>query len=148
MSSKSSTTGDLLIWGKIVGGTAGFAIGGPVAALLGVMTGHAVDEIVRGAGRKSIGKNIDKPAAKSTGKISGRRHGKPPRSLSILFWLVFPSKMREAQLGDIVEDYQRTYRRFGSRWVANIDFLIQGCALVIQSYRQAIERLIVSWFKS
>jgi DnaJ like chaperone protein len=31
------------IWGKIVGGTAGFAIGGPIAALLGMMAGHAVD---------------------------------------------------------------------------------------------------------
>jgi DnaJ like chaperone protein len=34
------------IWGKIVGGTAGFALGGPIAALLGVMAGHAVDEFV------------------------------------------------------------------------------------------------------
>src|SRR5258707_4057012 len=34
------------IWGKIVGGTAGFAIGGPIAALLGVMAGHAVDQFV------------------------------------------------------------------------------------------------------
>jgi DnaJ like chaperone protein len=34
------------IWGKIVGGTAGFAVGGPIAALLGVMAGHAVDTYV------------------------------------------------------------------------------------------------------
>jgi DnaJ like chaperone protein len=34
------------IWGKIVGGTAGFAIGGPIAALLGVMAGHAVDQVL------------------------------------------------------------------------------------------------------
>ncbi len=34
------------IWGKIVGGTAGFAVGGPIAALLGVMAGHAVDQLV------------------------------------------------------------------------------------------------------
>jgi DnaJ like chaperone protein len=34
------------IWGKIVGGTAGFAIGGPIAGLLGVMAGHAVDHYV------------------------------------------------------------------------------------------------------
>ena len=34
------------IWGKIVGGTAGFAIGGPIAALLGVMAGHAVDHVL------------------------------------------------------------------------------------------------------
>jgi DnaJ like chaperone protein len=34
------------VWGKIVGGTAGFAIGGPIAALLGVMAGHAVDHVL------------------------------------------------------------------------------------------------------
>ena len=34
------------IWGKIVGGTAGFALGGPIAALLGVLAGHAVDQLV------------------------------------------------------------------------------------------------------
>src|SRR5437763_2995512 len=34
------------IWGKIVGGTAGLALGGPIAALLGVMAGHALDQFV------------------------------------------------------------------------------------------------------
>src|SRR3954469_25883914 len=34
------------VWGKIVGGTAGFALGGPIAALLGVMAGHALDQYV------------------------------------------------------------------------------------------------------
>lgn len=31
------------IWGKILGGAAGFAIGGPIGALLGGIAGHAVD---------------------------------------------------------------------------------------------------------
>jgi len=31
------------IWGKILGGAAGFAIGGPLGALLGASMGHAVD---------------------------------------------------------------------------------------------------------
>lgn len=31
------------VWGKIVGGAAGFAIGGPIGALLGAVAGHAVD---------------------------------------------------------------------------------------------------------
>ncbi len=34
------------IWGKIVGGTAGFALGGPIAALLGLAAGHAVDHVL------------------------------------------------------------------------------------------------------
>lgn len=31
------------IWGKIIGGAAGFALGGPLGALLGVVAGHAID---------------------------------------------------------------------------------------------------------
>jgi DnaJ like chaperone protein len=30
-------------WGKIVGGTAGFAVGGPIGAMLGALAGHAFD---------------------------------------------------------------------------------------------------------
>jgi len=42
------------IWGKILGTAAGFAIGGPLGALLGVVAGHAVDELqeVRTPGEK------------------------------------------------------------------------------------------------
>ena len=32
------------IWGKVVGGAAGFAIGGPIGALLGAFAGHAFDK--------------------------------------------------------------------------------------------------------
>jgi DnaJ like chaperone protein len=39
------------IWGKIVGGTAGLAMGGPIAGLLGLIAGHAIDQLVEhGAG--------------------------------------------------------------------------------------------------
>lgn len=37
------------IWGKVIGGVAGFALGGPLGALLGAAAGHAVDRI-RGGG--------------------------------------------------------------------------------------------------
>ncbi|MDP2698647.1 TerB family tellurite resistance protein [Thalassospira sp.] len=33
------------IWGKIIGGTAGFALGGPLGALLGTAAGHVVDRL-------------------------------------------------------------------------------------------------------
>lgn len=33
------------IWGKIIGGTAGFAVGGPLGALLGGLAGHAFDKM-------------------------------------------------------------------------------------------------------
>ena len=31
------------IWGKIIGGTAGFALGGPIGAILGIMVGGSID---------------------------------------------------------------------------------------------------------
>ncbi len=37
------------IWGKILGGAAGFALGGPIGALLGGFAGHAVDTMRRTA---------------------------------------------------------------------------------------------------
>ena len=33
------------IWGKLLGGAAGFAIGGPIGALIGALAGHAVDRM-------------------------------------------------------------------------------------------------------
>src|SRR5215470_2579934 len=33
------------IWGKLLGGAAGFALGGPLVALLGAVAGHAVDRL-------------------------------------------------------------------------------------------------------
>ena len=33
------------VWGKILGGAAGFAIGGPIGAILGGVAGHAVDKM-------------------------------------------------------------------------------------------------------
>jgi DnaJ like chaperone protein len=36
------------IWGKVLGGAAGFALGGPLGALLGAAAGHAVDALRAG----------------------------------------------------------------------------------------------------
>jgi DnaJ like chaperone protein len=37
------------IWGKLLGGAAGFALGGPIGALLGAVAGHAVDRLAEPA---------------------------------------------------------------------------------------------------
>ena len=42
------TTISMSIWGKIIGGAAGFALGGPLGALLGALAGHAADKYVGG----------------------------------------------------------------------------------------------------
>ena len=33
------------IWGKLIGSAGGFALGGPLGGLLGVIAGHAIDKI-------------------------------------------------------------------------------------------------------
>jgi DnaJ like chaperone protein len=38
----------MAIWGKIIGGAAGFALGGPLGALIGAAAGHAVDRMSEG----------------------------------------------------------------------------------------------------
>jgi len=50
------------IWGKIIGGAAGFAIGGPLGALLGAGMGHAMDS--------GMGKSAAKAGAEATRKIT------------------------------------------------------------------------------
>jgi DnaJ like chaperone protein len=35
------------IWGKIIGGTAGFALGGPIGAMLGIMVGGSLDRTAK-----------------------------------------------------------------------------------------------------
>lgn len=42
------------VWGKILGGAAGFALGGPLGALIGAVAGHAVDKL-RTPGREGEG---------------------------------------------------------------------------------------------
>lgn len=37
----------MTIWGKIIGGTAGFALGGPLGGLIGAIAGHTVDTLAR-----------------------------------------------------------------------------------------------------
>ena len=43
------------IWGKVIGGVAGFALGGPLGALLGAVAGHALDKAHGGSGVKPSG---------------------------------------------------------------------------------------------
>src|SRR3546814_253249 len=42
------------VWGKILGGAAGFALGGPIGALVGALAGHAVDRMNGGGGETAV----------------------------------------------------------------------------------------------
>ncbi|MEC9100970.1 MAG: TerB family tellurite resistance protein [Pseudomonadota bacterium] len=48
------------IWGKIIGGAAGLALGGPLGALVGTAAGHAVDKIALNYGDASIDEEASK----------------------------------------------------------------------------------------
>ena len=55
------------VWGKVIGGVAGFALGGPLGALLGTVAGHAVDkmkaaEAAAGGGRDAMFDGFDQDA--------------------------------------------------------------------------------------
>lgn len=56
------------IWGKVVGGAAGFAIGGPLGALLGAVAGHAVDQF-RNQQAQLPGGEAAQPSADATRQI-------------------------------------------------------------------------------
>lgn len=45
------------IIGKILGGVGGFAVGGPIAALIGVAAGHAVDNMLKGEPAAGVADN-------------------------------------------------------------------------------------------
>jgi DnaJ like chaperone protein len=51
------------IWGKIIGGVAGFAVGGPLGAILGAACGHAIDRKQPG---KIMGPNADSIQTRQT----------------------------------------------------------------------------------
>ncbi len=51
------------IWGKVIGGVAGFAIGGPFGALLGAFAGHAMDRARERAGGAGVGATANRQVA-------------------------------------------------------------------------------------
>ena len=57
------------IWGKIIGGTAGFALGGPLGAILGAAAGHVVDKIKSTARGPQIGGQDPRQIAFATGVV-------------------------------------------------------------------------------
>ncbi|MFQ5774227.1 MAG: TerB family tellurite resistance protein [Kiloniellaceae bacterium] len=56
------------IWGKVLGGAAGFALGGPLGALIGAVAGHAVDKM-REAPREGAEADATKKIAFTIGVI-------------------------------------------------------------------------------
>ena len=57
------------IWGKIIGGVGGFALGGPLGALMGAVAGHAYDKMKGGEIEGIAGDNVAQQVAFTTAII-------------------------------------------------------------------------------
>ncbi len=114
------------IWGKLVGGAAGFAVGGPIGALLGAVAGHAVDRMAQpdsdnGSGDR--GPALDERAATrqiaftigiiALGAKMAKADGLVSRSEIVAFKQVFKIPPEEEQnVGRIFDQARRDARGF------------------------------------
>ena len=62
-------TGTMSIWGKILGGAAGLAIGGPIGALIGVGAGHVADRTIQTLSGRAPGGQMARQIAFTTAVI-------------------------------------------------------------------------------
>ena len=85
------------IWGKVIGGVAGFAMGGPLGAIMGAVAGHAVDKI----------------KAQETGEGPATFTGHGPDARQVAFTtaiIVLSAKMAKAD-GQVTADEIATFKR-------------------------------------
>ncbi len=86
------------IWGKVVGGVAGFAFGGPLGAILGAVAGHAVDR------------------AKAAGAGALQGDGADAQARAVAFTtavIVLSAKLAKAD-GNVTRDEVDTFKRIFS----------------------------------
>lgn len=91
------------IWGKILGGAAGFALGGPLGALIGAVAGHAVDAMARDTALL---------AEAGAGGTTVETEERPPPTQQIAFTIgviVLGAKMAKAD-GRVTPDEIRAFR--------------------------------------
>lgn len=92
------------IWGKILGGAAGFALGGPLGALIGAVAGHAVDAMARDTALLAD--------AAHAGDTTVETEERPPPTQQIAFTIgviVLGAKMAKAD-GRVTPDEIRAFR--------------------------------------
>jgi DnaJ like chaperone protein len=114
------------IWGKLVGGAAGFAVGGPIGALLGAVAGHAGDRLAQpdsDNGSGDGGPPLDERAATrqiaftigiiALGAKMAKADGQVSRSEIVAFKQVFKIPPEEEQnVGRIFDQARRDARGF------------------------------------
>ncbi|MHA1599591.1 MAG: TerB family tellurite resistance protein [Alphaproteobacteria bacterium] len=104
------------IWGKILGGAAGFALGGPLGALMGAVAGHAVDKM-RASGDGEAGDATKRIAFTiaviALGAKMAKADGKVTRDEVDAFKRVFQIPPEEAKnVGRVFDQARRDVRGF------------------------------------
>ncbi len=112
------------IWGKLVGGAAGFAVGGPIGALLGAVAGHAVDRMAVPEDQEALSPADERAATRQIaftigiivlGAKMAKADGVVSRSEIVAFKQVFKIPPEEEQnVGRIFDQARRDARGFES----------------------------------
>jgi DnaJ like chaperone protein len=110
------------IWGKLVGGAAGFAVGGPIGALLGAVAGHAVDRMAGPEGEDALPPADERAATRQIaftigiivlGAKMAKADGVVSRSEIVAFKQVFKVPAEEEQnVGRIFDQARRDAHGF------------------------------------
>ena len=98
------------IWGKIVGGTAGFAVGGPLGAILGGLAGHAVDRM-RDSTRELTDQDADERAGGQDQPEADHRADDNTKKIAFtIAVIVLGAKMAKAD-GVVTKDEIQAFRQ-------------------------------------
>jgi len=101
------------IWGKILGGAAGFALGGPLGALIGAAAGHAVDAMRRPHGEDQTRSIAFTIAIIALGAKLAKADGVVTRDEVEAFKRVFRIPVGEVKnVGRVFDQARRDHRGF------------------------------------
>ncbi len=104
------------IWGKIIGGAAGFALGGPLGAILGAAAGHMVDKANEGSFNQDRISSHNGPwgphsGGNPWGQQAGHFGGADPRQVAFATGvIVLSAKMAKAD-GTVTREEINTFKR-------------------------------------
>lgn len=95
------------VWGKVIGGVAGFAMGGPLGGIMGVAAGHAIDRM-RATGPQGGDDQIHGPGFGSSGSRSDDLEGRQVAFTVAV--IVLGAKLAKAD-GQVTQDEVTAFKR-------------------------------------
>ncbi|WP_020399854.1 TerB family tellurite resistance protein [Kordiimonas gwangyangensis] len=131
------------IWGKIIGGTAGLAIGGPIGALIGIVAGAAVDAGVEATVRANGGNDATRNVTFTIGVIAlaakmAKADGRVTREEVDAFKQVFRVPPEEMHNVGRVFDMARQHTAGFDAYAKQIADLMRGNRAVLHDLLEAL----------